>query len=386
MSIYQNKPLRKGQIRTITLHPGTNSDPINCTLEVVSFKDKTPYKALSYTWGAPDEGRPITIDGAVFLVRENLYQALYHLRYPTTNRRLWIDAICINQNDEDEKNLQVPLMSRIYSDAYEVLLWLGKETVDGFGMPIVETEFQEAPWWEPIDPSKNWTAFDEHANKRMKLYDNDYFTRIWIVQEIIFAARITVHFGPNMASWREFTSTFSQGEGNGHRVNTAISLIDLKNNRRGKHGPIRHSLVTWLESLRNSQCENPRDKVYAFLGLISPIARRMIKVDYKKSVSDVFWEARRAEQFAHPQSRRWNLDHYLCRALQVEYLLQPRPGVALTSKSLKLPYVPVVKRSDLTGEEDNNTGIRFRMDSDLESMFEDENIQITSYSNRITRF
>jgi hypothetical protein len=383
MSIYRNKPLRRGQIRTITLHSGTNSDSVNCTLDVVYLKDRTPYKALSYTWGPPGETKEITIDGSVVLVRENLYQALYHLRYPTTARRLWVDAVCIDQSNVDERNWQVSQMSRIYAAANEVLIWLGKETMDGFGMPTVKTEFEEAPWWEPVNPSENWTAFQEHVKKRMKLYDNEYFTRIWIVQEIMFAARITVHFGPHLATWREFTACF--GKADNHRAKTAISLVDLKNNRSGNDGVIRHSLAKWLENFQNSQCQDPRDKVYAFLGLISPISRRMIKVDYKMSVSDVFWEARRAEQFAHPLNPRWKLDHHLSRAFQLQYLLRPRLPVALTSKRFNLHYIPVYKRPGLTGQEGTNTVLGFGVDDDLESLFENDNIRIISYSHRRIR-
>jgi hypothetical protein len=385
MSIYGNKPLRRGQIRTLTLHPGTDSDIINCTLDVVNLKDRTPYKALSYTWGPPSETKEITIDGSVVSVRENLYQALYHLRYPTTTRRLWVDAVCIDQSNNDERNWQVSQMSRIYATAHEVLIWLGKETIDGFGIPTVKTEFDEAPWWEPVNPTEDWTAFQEHVKKRMKLYDNEYFTRIWIIQEILFAARITVHFGPNLATWREFTACFDFKEANNYRAKTAISIVDLKNNRSGNDGVVRHSLATLLENFQNSQCQDPRDKVYAFLGLISPISRRMIKVDYKMSVNDVFWEARRAEQIAHPQKPRWNLDHHLSRALKLQYLLRPRLAVALTSKRFNLGYIPVFKRSGKTETGGTNRTLGGFVDDDLESLFENDNIRIVSYSNRRIR-
>ncbi|KAH8725912.1 hypothetical protein GQ44DRAFT_706710 [Phaeosphaeriaceae sp. PMI808] len=143
---------------------------------------------------------------------------------------------------------------------------------------------------------------------------------------------------------------------------------------------IQHSLATWSEKFQHSQCQDPRDKVYAFLGLIAPVSRRMIKVNYNKSVSDVFWEARRAEQFAYPRARRWDLDHYLSRALHVEFLLRPKFTVGLTSKPFNLNYIPVYKRSGPTQLQANN-----RVDSDLESIFANDNIRITGYSNRRVR-
>jgi hypothetical protein len=86
------------EIRLVILKPGTKSAPIECDLEHVptSKKSRPLYKALSYTWGSPEIKKTIRLRGMTVQVRENLWQALYHLRSPDSSLRLWVDAICIN--------------------------------------------------------------------------------------------------------------------------------------------------------------------------------------------------------------------------------------------------------------------------------------------------
>jgi hypothetical protein len=115
------------EIRVVILKPGTKSAPIECELEHVptSKESKPSYKALSYTWGSPEIRKTIRLQGITVQVRENLWQALYHIRSPYTSLRLWVDTICINQDDIPERNEQVSRMGTIYSLATEVIVWLG---------------------------------------------------------------------------------------------------------------------------------------------------------------------------------------------------------------------------------------------------------------------
>jgi len=101
------------------------SQPIKCTLESSTFLEKPTYTALSYTWGSPNKTRTIKVDGRKIENRDNLYNALQHIRNPKQPITLWVDAISINQNDVNEKNQQVPLMAFIYSRSVEVVVWLG---------------------------------------------------------------------------------------------------------------------------------------------------------------------------------------------------------------------------------------------------------------------
>jgi hypothetical protein len=89
-------------------------------------KTNHPYDALSYVWGKPDETRPIVVDEHVLHVTVNLHDALSHLRYRSIERIIWVDAVCINQNDTKEKEQQIQFMAKIYGQANRVVVWLGR--------------------------------------------------------------------------------------------------------------------------------------------------------------------------------------------------------------------------------------------------------------------
>lgn len=94
-------------------------------LRAVSLDDSPEYTALSYVWGNPQASQGITVEDHDFPVTENLYSALRHMQYTTIQPAIWIDAICIDQANTDEKNDQVPKMGDLYSRAKRVLVWLG---------------------------------------------------------------------------------------------------------------------------------------------------------------------------------------------------------------------------------------------------------------------
>lgn len=115
----------KPSTRLAVLQPGTRDSSVRVKLVHKTFAEKPKYEALSYTWGRPDVVKGIKLNGTRVEVRENLWYALVHLRSATEERYLWIDAICINQADLEERSEQVQLMTHIYSRATKVLVWLG---------------------------------------------------------------------------------------------------------------------------------------------------------------------------------------------------------------------------------------------------------------------
>jgi len=136
--LYQRPHLRlsTNEIRVLILARGTKNDKPTCCLErrilQVDGSPRAPssptrYAALSYVWGSPANPRAITCNGADFFVSRNLFDALVALQtMPTVvPNALWIDAICINQADNDEKTKQIALMGAIYSRAPETIIWLG---------------------------------------------------------------------------------------------------------------------------------------------------------------------------------------------------------------------------------------------------------------------
>ncbi|KAJ0373677.1 hypothetical protein COL26b_008147 [Colletotrichum chrysophilum] len=118
----------KEQIRLLELQPATSQDaPINCIPRVVSLSDKPIYIALSYTWGDPADKCDIKFDDDVdFRIPKNLDGFLRQIRSSDSVKVIWADAISINQATKAvEKNNQVALMDKIYSQATQTLIWLG---------------------------------------------------------------------------------------------------------------------------------------------------------------------------------------------------------------------------------------------------------------------
>jgi len=126
---YEYAPLdpRSRQIRLVTLLPGNWQDDIHCEMTTVKFGKRMPkYETLSYVWGDPTTTRGIWVNDQIFSVGENLWIALRRLRNPQSLRFLWIDAICINQQDDNEKSKQVAMMRDIFESCDEVICWLGE--------------------------------------------------------------------------------------------------------------------------------------------------------------------------------------------------------------------------------------------------------------------
>lgn len=110
------------------LDPGSGNDEIRCRRVNATWSWRTRYDALSYTWGDESRRGTILVDGLPLSITENLHSALVHLRHPRRRRVLWVDALCINQDDAGERDEQVKRMGSIYSRARRVVIWLGPET------------------------------------------------------------------------------------------------------------------------------------------------------------------------------------------------------------------------------------------------------------------
>jgi hypothetical protein len=129
-------PIQGRTIRLLSLVPGRNNEPIACELFTVDLESRPSYEAISYVWGHPHEDDDpsewtqtisITLDRIPFSVRMNLHNCLRDVRLETTSRVLWIDAVCINQRDTEEKSCQIQMMGDIYRSSRQTLVWLGHD-------------------------------------------------------------------------------------------------------------------------------------------------------------------------------------------------------------------------------------------------------------------
>ena len=207
-SIYEPLP-EGGYIRTLVLQPGRYDDEIVCALEIQSHTSDKSYSAISYVWGNANETTNIRCNGLAVPITFNLEHALRQFRSPVKTKRLWADALCINQRDNEEKGHQVSHMGEVYSNAKCVLIWLGLDTNDVakncftrieiindfFNRQFVENGYRpaglpilKAPYAIPLD-HETWQEI--HT-----LLHLPWFERVWTIQECALATRCRVFWGP----------------------------------------------------------------------------------------------------------------------------------------------------------------------------------------------
>lgn len=208
------------EIRILTLVASSApQDQIECKLSKASLTALhvlPPYVALSYTWGDATKRAAITVDGQLYLATDNLKVALQHLRDSRNDIYLWIDAICINQDDNDEVDRQLQIVHKIFSQAKETWAWLGQEEDESSrAIDLIErlsahaksaAILEDAAETEAIEPHLRSKDIDlwKEASNLVALQDlllRPYWYRVWIVQEISVSQEIVVCCGQRKFSW-----------------------------------------------------------------------------------------------------------------------------------------------------------------------------------------
>ncbi|KAK4179583.1 heterokaryon incompatibility protein-domain-containing protein [Triangularia setosa] len=148
------------EIRLLNLEPSPDQDaPLKLRIHSISLNPAGDYTCLSYVWGQPEPTSLIRLNEQQFEVRENLFATLLRIRFPDKPRRLWIDAICINQDDTQERENQVAIMRHIYHAATDVIPGLGKTMVRGTSEGSLfwsrsksgaDTLNTPRGWWKPM--------------------------------------------------------------------------------------------------------------------------------------------------------------------------------------------------------------------------------------------
>ena len=200
---------------------------LECRLEHANLGRSRPYEALSYVWGEPKFTRELILDGRSIHVTPNLETALRHLRLSHEERVLWIDAICVDQTNVDERRVQVGHMRKIYSHCSRDLCWLGPEDesvirgihilkkLDGFRLADIESlawkraDSQYTPpktWWTPNE--KDWSALGKLL-QRLPIWE-----RVWIVQEVSCSPNVLLVCGSTKLDWTVIERTLEGGPHN----------------------------------------------------------------------------------------------------------------------------------------------------------------------------
>lgn len=364
---YQYSDILPDETRILILHPSKHrTDPIECVLVPVPFsqlgKGRFHYEALSYSWGDDEPVNTVSLQDyrlssttttkenrqdvvhprhrnvqelswASFRIRSNLLSALQHLRHSEKKIHLWIDAVCINQDNDVEKSLQISKMAVVYSRAQNVRIWLGEcdrvqrsdagmEFVDN----IVDLDLlDQLVTRHPIEYARNtataglWVAF---AN----LLKRSWFRRRWVVQEVAFAKSASVQCGEIEKNWEDFgdaielfierieqirmfynstelavqdPDAFKGAEALGARALVAVTGNIFRKSNIGYEFQRKLNIENLVSKLASFEVTDPRDAIFALSSLardapleLSPgqseQLKQALRVDYGKHPLEVY--------------------------------------------------------------------------------------------------
>lgn len=297
---YESLDLSNKTIRVLRLRRSPYLDDEIWTELIQTTLGEVPFEALSYTWGTTEKPCNIRINDSQIPVTRNVYVALQHLRLRNEDRFLWVDAICINQDNHEEREQQVGQMKSIYEYAEKVLIWMGvsDSNIDEFFSAILPLRDLIMARTRASLSGEDYSSSEtlvpgflesKHCKILLQILENSWFKRIWILQEVANARTATVIYGHNEMSTRLFTRLPSMLGVSAPGGSQAVLDIMPGHSRSKSWWAERRDLRTLLSKFSNSEATDPRDKVYALLGLCSDqyYASLFIKPDYTRSQEQV---------------------------------------------------------------------------------------------------
>jgi hypothetical protein len=272
---YAYTAVQDGHIRILEVLPGRGSDPVVCLMHEASLDEHPHYEALSYVWGDPpalvfciyvvdsptagvyperfprtneDHAQPQEKPYFLLQITATLHCALIRLRHSEQSRRLWVDAVCINQKDLREQSTQVGMMTRIFGQAARVVAHLGPEEDESEILPSKDIEIYCGNW------ELEWSLFEGPAR---------------------LAAESARSSGDNYG-WQ-----FQAAKGS-HKL--ALELINSRRSQRAN----RLDLLELLDAFRLFPVTNRQDKIYSLLGICADRNDPAFTVDYLELAQDTF--------------------------------------------------------------------------------------------------
>ena len=280
-----------------------------CELQEHAAATLPEYMALSYTWGSEGPSKLIQCGSQALKVSPNLYAALCEisLKAEVADKWLWVDAVCIDQRNEREKAVEVKRMNLIYTAAWRVLVWLGPADEDSdlamdnlrglteIMTPLPSDEGEREARQKRLAPADHpvWTAI-------LRLYNRPWFRRLWIMQEAILAKGTFVLCGNRVLSWTavvDFANAISvvyaavllqHGEKTDGTINGFVSCSQIENLRKRVPNGNMMFFTSLLETTRDREATDQRDRIYGLLGLLTDNLLNLIKVDYTWQASDCY--------------------------------------------------------------------------------------------------
>ena len=335
------------EIRVLSVEPGNLGDPLSGSLHVATLIEgkgivlrdqnvRATYLALSYVWGVPDFAQRIKINGELFPITTNVFHALQRLRDPEWAVNVWVDAICINQHDPGERAAQVRTMLLIFQKAHSVLAWLGEHSrysplaMRGLGLSVLSTGSGSA-----FSIFDNGRLCKKHAarflNGLLDLALKPWFRRVWVRQEVWASRLLTVQCGNQKISWEDFRNLRPLVSWLLTHLPTADALIQKRITEVGdiewdfriasdlellkRHFPDKpngnlvedyenygHDIVNVLRRCTDCICSDPRDRIYAILGMTTVATSEpgsgigqgvLLEIDYERHPALVFEDVTR---------------------------------------------------------------------------------------------
>jgi hypothetical protein len=331
--VYRSHLLGRGsrQIRLLYIEPSRDRDaPLKCHVRRVSLNNPPYYATLSYCWGNRISGTLLNCEKSVFRISYSLDDALRCFR-GLRQEVIWVDQICINQEDMAERSDQILLMNEIYAGAAECFVYLGEGTGERNDLHLLkeyvkshrsdddlEWRLREA-MGEFADPVFEWRS-STWRKSFFNIVTQPYFLRIWVLQEIFFSKKITCMLGKDEFSWRMIEAlakdlpvmeslsatkgfkkrpveqvwnakvmegvnlrTAEGDEGRAKALQQFMSFIELIDSLRKR----RDNLYTLLVASRGFRATDPRDKIFALMNLADDDSQ-FPRPDYNWTVEDTY--------------------------------------------------------------------------------------------------
>jgi hypothetical protein len=311
---FEYRPLRSREIRLLRVSRWFPMKRLEVKVEYVFLGAKLPYEAISYTWGNPLPTQEIRIDGCSLSIPHGAYNAIVRRASFFRTRWLWLDAVCINQDDESEKYRQLPMMRDIYCFASRVVVWLGDAPSSSEAILAVLSLFYTAQkhkgpelyaQYLPLNSRQNWLGLVE-------LLNHQWFHRSWIIQEVTVPSKVHVVYGGHYVSFDVLISVMSLffeldmaslllTPSHGRHVLQNIAL-GIRNARMIwqirstilKRGPLPWSQL--LSDCMDFQATKPEDKIFSLQNLTTELLPPSLLPDPEqpKSPRDVYVETARS--------------------------------------------------------------------------------------------
>ncbi|KAI1493946.1 heterokaryon incompatibility protein-domain-containing protein [Biscogniauxia mediterranea] len=312
--------------RLLVIHPGLLDEPLRTELIMTTLDEsENRYEATSYTWGSAEGPLYITCNGFQLRIQRNAFDMLRDLRLPDEPRKVWIDAVCIDQSSLSERAAQVSIMHRIYKRAKAVVVWLGQadehSSVAMEYAATLDTEKYMREFIASYDKGlySNWIGskqktcfFDLELNSKeeeehfkylaaslVSFLNRPWFSRIWVQQEAALCSNTKVICGLKAVDWDNILSlawimeprkTETWPGFTTYNMNNTINNIQaVKGIQRVRRKYFQHiygqteGMLSFEALVANSSrygATDPRDRVYA-LRNVTTDSEEWISVDYR---------------------------------------------------------------------------------------------------------